>query len=51
MAEIKMTARADAGAQDRHETRLADIGRRIAGMPRPSQAAVRMIEDLSLIHI
>ena len=45
MAEIRMTARADAGAQDRPATRLADIGRRIAGMPRPSQAAVRMIED------
>ena len=45
MAEIRMTARADAGVQDRPATRLADIGRKIAGMPRPSQAAVRIIED------
>ncbi|MCH2554047.1 MAG: hypothetical protein MK030_01970, partial [SAR116 cluster bacterium] len=40
-----MTARAEAGAQDRTATRLADIGHRIALMPRPSQVAVRMIED------
>ena len=44
MAEIKTKARA-AGAQDRPATRLADIGHRIAVMPRPSQVAVRMIED------
>ena len=45
MAEIRTKARAAAGAQNRLTTRLADIGRKIAGMPRPSRVAVRMIED------
>ena len=40
-----MTVRARAGSPARAGTRLADIGRRIAGLPRPSARAVRMIED------
>ena len=45
MAENRITARLHSATQSRPATRLADIGHRIAGMPRPSPAAVRMIED------
>ena len=45
MAENRITARIHSATQSRPATRLADIGHRIAGMPRTSPAAVRMIED------
>ena len=45
MAENRITARAQAVTPARSATRLAEIGHRIAGMPRPSPAAARTIED------